>query len=110
MKNTVTPQGVPLVGSPLVTPSMTVTYQWYLFFVNLATWVGSITGEIKAFGGANVPTGFLLCDGSAVSRVTYITLFGVIGTRWGTGNGATTFNVPNLVGDVSATINWIIKT
>lgn len=54
------------------------------------------TGTILAFGGVSAPTGFLLCDGSAVSRTTYATLFTVIGTRFGAGNGSSTFNVPKL--------------
>jgi len=57
------------------------------------------TGGIVAFGGAwnSIPAGFLLCDGSAVSRATYATLFGVIGTNFGIGDGATTFNLPNFI-------------
>ena len=43
-----------------------------------------------------VPTGFLLCAGAAVSRSTYATLFSLIGTRYGAGNGTTTFNLPDL--------------
>ena len=54
------------------------------------------TGVILPYGGVSAPTGFLLCDGSAVSRTTYATLFTVIGTRFGAGNGSTTFNVPKL--------------
>ena len=54
------------------------------------------TGTILAFGGVTAPKGFLICDGSAVSRTTYATLFSVIGTRYGAGNGSTTFNVPKL--------------
>lgn len=48
------------------------------------------------------PTGWLLCDGSAVSRTTYAALFAVIGTSYGTGNGTTTFNLPDLRGRVAA--------
>jgi microcystin-dependent protein len=44
---------------------------------------------------ASVPTGYLWCDGTAVSRTTYTDLFTAIGTRWGAGNGTTTFNLPN---------------
>ena len=57
-----------------------------------------ITGEIKLWGGAyaSVPQGFLLCDGAAVSRTTYATLFAVVSTNFGVGDGSTTFNVPNL--------------
>ena len=54
------------------------------------------TGLILDFGGTTAPTGYLGCDGAAVSRTTYDDLFGVISTTWGTGNGTTTFNVPNL--------------
>lgn len=54
------------------------------------------TGTILAFGGVTAPSGFLICDGSAVSRTTYANLFAVIGTRYGAGNRSTTFNVPKL--------------
>lgn len=54
------------------------------------------TGVILPYGGVSAPSGFLICDGSAVSRTTYTNLFAVIGTRYGAGNGSTTFNVPKL--------------
>lgn len=60
------------------------------------------TGMIIPFSGSSVPSGYLLCDGSAVSRSTYSTLFGVIGTTYGSGDGSTTFNVPDLRGRVPA--------
>lgn len=53
-------------------------------------------GGIIAFGAAAAPTGWLLCNGAAVSRSTYSDLFGVIGTTYGAGDGSTTFNVPDL--------------
>lgn len=56
------------------------------------------TGTLIAFAGSSPPTGYLLCFGQAVSRTTYATLFSVIGTIYGTGDGSTTFNVPNLNG------------
>jgi microcystin-dependent protein len=49
------------------------------------------------FGGA-APAGYLLCDGSAVSRATYAALFGVVGTQYGAGDGSTTFNLPDCRG------------
>ena len=55
-------------------------------------------GMIFAYAGASAPTGFLLCDGSAVSRTTYAGLFSLIGTTYGAGDGSTTFNVPDLRG------------
>ena len=57
-------------------------------------------GTITMFGGSSAPTGYLLCDGSAVSRTTYADLFTAIGTTYGTGDGSTTFNVPNVKGKV----------
>ena len=54
------------------------------------------TGLILDFGGTTAPTGFLSCDGAAVSRTTYGDLFAVIGGTWGVGNSSTTFNVPDL--------------
>ena len=58
----------------------------------------SEVGTIKPWGKATAPDGYLLCDGSAVSRTTYADLFTVIGTTYGTGDNSTTFNVPDLQG------------
>ncbi|RMF59091.1 MAG: hypothetical protein D6746_08795 [Bacteroidetes bacterium] len=57
-------------------------------------------GALVPYAGTSSPdtTHWLLCDGSAVSRTTYATLFGVIGTTFGAGDGATTFNLPDLRG------------
>jgi len=54
-----------------------------------------ITGSIQMWPTASAPTGYLLCDGTAVSRTTYATLFALFGTTFGTGDGSTTFNLPN---------------
>ncbi len=54
-----------------------------------------ITGEIRLWPTATAPTGWLKCDGSAVSRVTYAVLFNLIGTTFGVGDGSTTFNLPD---------------
>ena len=53
-------------------------------------------GTIYAFAGNNIPSGYLPCNGGAISRTTYADLFAVIGTTYGSGNGSTTFNLPNL--------------
>jgi len=53
-------------------------------------------GTIMPYGGSNPVDGFLLCQGQAVSRTTYSELFAVIGTSFGSGDGSTTFNVPDL--------------
>jgi len=65
-----------------------------------ATGAGTIlpAGLIFPYAGSSVPTGWLYCDGSAVSRTTYAALFTAISTTWGTGDGSTTFNLPNLQG------------
>lgn len=54
------------------------------------------SGVITAFGGSSAPTGWHLCDGSAISRSTFASLFAAIGTTFGTGDGSTTFNLPDL--------------
>ena len=55
-------------------------------------------GMLMPYAGATAPTGWLLCFGQAVSRSTYATLFGVVGTTYGAGDGSTTFNLPDLRG------------
>ncbi len=55
-------------------------------------------GSLTAFAGSSAPTGWIVCDGSAVSRATYADLFAVIGITYGAGDGITTFNLPNLGG------------
>lgn len=57
------------------------------------------TGSVFAMATSTVPSGYLECDGSAVSRTTYADLFATIGTTWGNGNGTSTFNLPNLRGE-----------
>lgn len=54
-------------------------------------------GILVPYAGSSAPTGWLLCDGSAVSRSVYGGLFAVVGTTYGSGDGSTTFNLPNLV-------------
>lgn len=58
-------------------------------------------GVITPYAGSSAPLGYLLCDGSAVSRATYPSLFGVIGTTYGVGDGSTTFNLPDMKGRVA---------
>lgn len=92
-------------SSGFITPSATTATE--LGYVNGVT--SSIQAQINAiaavtvpsgtmvdFGGMAAPTGWLLCDGSAVSRSTYANLFTAIGIAWGSGDGSTTFNVPNM--------------
>lgn len=65
---------------------------------NLGISEGSLTdtGFIAPYAGTSVPTGWLACNGAAVSRTTYSKLFSAIGTTYGAGDGSTTFNLPNL--------------
>ncbi len=63
-----------ITGAPIIAPAGTITY----------------------YAGSSVPTGYLLCDGSAVSRTTYSDLFTAIGVVFGSGDGSTTFNLPDL--------------
>ena len=55
-------------------------------------------GLISEFGGSVAPDGWLMCNGSAVSREKYSLLFAAIGTVYGDGDGSTTFNLPNMEG------------
>ena len=57
-------------------------------------------GAITSYAGSTAPTNWLICDGRAISRVTYSDLFNAIGTIYGSGDGNTTFNLPNLKGRV----------
>ena len=57
-------------------------------------------GIILPFSDDTIPEGYMLCDGTAISRTIYATLFNVIGTTYGAGDGSTTFNLPNLKGKV----------
>jgi len=55
----------------------------------------TMTGEIRMWSTTSIPSGWLECDGAAISRSTYSALFTVIGTTFGSGDGSTTFNVPD---------------
>lgn len=59
---------------------------------------GVPAGAIMFFGVMSIPDGWLLCNGANVSRTTYANLFAAIGTNFGSGNGSTTFTLPNLSG------------
>ena len=60
------------------------------------------TASIMPYAGSSAPTGYLLCDGAAISRSTYSTLFGLLATTYGSGDGSSTFNIPDLRGRVIA--------
>ena len=73
---------------------------WFYTPENGGTWKCLATsdvmpvGTILPFAGSSIPSGFLACNGAAVSRTTYAALFSAIGTTYGSGDGSTTFNLP----------------
>jgi len=67
-------------------------------YLKTAVETATPTGTVTMFGGAVAPTGYLFCNGAAISRSTYATLFAIIGVAYGNGNNSTTFNLPNLGG------------
>lgn len=73
--------------SEMVVPAVGMTKQVGIAFP---------TGVVLPFAGSSIPNGWLLCDGSAVSRAVYLSLFNVIGEAYGAGDGSTTFNLPDL--------------
>ena len=69
--------------------------------------IGNPTGTIIIWPSSTTPSGYLLCDGSAISRTTYSALFSVIGTTYGVGDGSSTFNLPNsqnIITDVTSSV------
>ena len=57
----------------------------------------SFPAEIRMFAGSTAPTGWMLCDGAAISRTSYSALFAAIGDTFGSGDGSTTFNLPSFI-------------
>jgi hypothetical protein len=53
------------------------------------------TGGLMMWPTSSAPSGYLMCDGTAVSRTTYAALYAIVGTTFGAGDGTTTFNLPN---------------
>jgi len=138
-------QGFPQNGAPVVNPDLNYTWTPTWLRWAMSIWIRSgtaqggtsaPTGSMLAFGGPTtaIPSGWILCDGSAVNRIDYGALFSVIGTFWGAGDGSTTFNLPPLTdrflvgagslifasrsgnipltggtGNGYAVVNWIIK-
>lgn len=65
---------------------------------SMETGVNEPIGSIIGFTSSTIPTNFLECDGSAISRTTYSSLFSVISTTYGAGDNSSTFNIPDLRG------------
>ena len=107
-------QGTP--GATPVAPTPSFSRYLVLATVNVITGMSSLTADkvvasrvraglatvptaaIMPYAGSAAPSGYLFCDGAAVSRVTYSALFSAIGTTYGSGDGTTTFNLPDLRG------------
>ena len=85
------------------------TSQWIPIVSGIQGATGATTtspaGSVIAFAGSSAPTDWLLCYGQAVSRTTYATLFAVISTTYGVGDGTTTFNLPDLRGRTVAGVD-----
>jgi microcystin-dependent protein len=85
-------------GSASAIPFITVDAKGRITSATSGTFSTIPAGAVMAFAMNSAPSGWLSADGSEVSRTTYATLFTAIGTTHGTGDGSTTFNVPNLQG------------
>lgn len=81
--------------------------KWY--FDNRIESNSFIIGEVRSYMGGKVPEGWLLCDGSELSRNQFSNLFNVIGTQYGPGDGISTFEIPNIVDNDSVLSYKIIK-
>jgi microcystin-dependent protein len=94
------------VSSLLGTLSATALFQSFIDAIGVRSLLNMLfldpVGRISMYGGSAAPTGYLLCNGQAVSRTTYAGLFAVIGTTFGAGDGSTTFLVPDMGGRVPA--------
>lgn len=104
LKNIVLPNNSPTIAGDLIANQIAILiFDGTSFQLQnpVTSAVSSVpVGSIFPYGAASAPAGFLLCDGSAVSRSTYASLFAVIGTTWGAGNGTTTFNIPSFIDKV----------
>lgn len=98
-------QGFPNVSSPVVDDRGFIQQAWLQLLISLWTRTGSSqgasifsSGDLKESAVPGAQSGWLECDGSAVSRSQFSSLFGAIGTIYGSGDGSTTFNLPDYRG------------
>lgn len=86
-------------------------HEWKSLYLSENPYVSGVqmqvvpTSAIVPYSGSSVPSGFLFCDGSAISRTTYANLFALIGERYGVGDLSTTFNIPDCRGRVLRSCN-----
>ena len=94
-----TTQGLPTL---IACDGTNIYYPDYTNIVNIASGIAAQyaapPGVIIQFAAPTAPSGWVVCDGAAYSRTSYSGLFATIGTLWGTGDGSTTFNVPDFRG------------
>ena len=84
-----------LTGTPTAPTATAGTNTTQIATTAFVTQNAVLTGTINMWPTASAPSGYLACDGTAVSRTTYASLFAVVSTTFGTGDGSTTFNLPN---------------
>lgn len=104
-------------GSTFAVPTISATTGAYYIRFTTAVGVTSTLSLLSAPVGSMVqwpvtssyPTGWIRCDGTAISRTTYADLFLLIGTTYGVGDNSTTFNLPNLLSSGSGSPVYIIK-
>ena len=99
------PAGALLAGTPYALVYLNASTEFILLGSQgaLSPLLGPCpVGSVMDFAGTSAPTGWLLCYGQAISRTTYAALFAVVGTTYGTGDGSTTFNLPDCRGRVIA--------
>jgi microcystin-dependent protein len=84
-----------IIAGTAITIRYSSTLGGFELLASSATPAAITVGMVQAWPMTTVPTGWLECDGSAISRTTYSALYAVIGTSYGVGDGSTTFNLPN---------------
>lgn len=89
--------GITVSGTPTINQGFTVDMVDGKHASDFALASNSVpAGATIPFAGSSAPTGWLICNGAAISRTTYSVLFAIIGTTYGAGDGSTTFNIPDL--------------
>lgn len=85
-------------GSSSSIPVIAVDAKGRITSASNQSFVATPSGTVITFAGSTAPSGYLECDGTAISRSTYAALYAVVGTTYGSGDGSTTFNLPDLRG------------
>lgn len=101
---TVARVGVDTIDGVAGNKTIKTNYSWtFIISDGVANWYTIVIdaspvppGAMQMYGGATAPAGYLLCDGTAVSRTTYAALFAIIAETFGVGDGVTTFNIPDM--------------